>query len=124
MFYNRLQEGDAMPGQMSFSLDHPVSHRHDPVTSKEAERAVTDSGARKSNNRTVWELVCRYPNLTASELTIQALQTDIVFYNMGYDKALIEVRRRLSDMLCKRMLVQGDVKHGLLKKQEVTWRVR
>lgn len=106
--------------QLSLDLSHPVSHRHDPVTSKEAERTVTDSGIRKSNNEKVAWLVARYPGKTASELAMLVTQHFGDDLGNTDDKRLFEVRRRLSDMNHIHVK-QGDPRKALLSKREVTW---
>jgi hypothetical protein len=112
-----------MSDQLSFDLKHPVSHRHDPVTSKEAEASITQSGVRKTNNERVAWLVARYPNKTASELA--QLCTEHFDDALGDtpDKRLFEIRRRLSDMNDIHVQ-QGDARKALLSKREVTWRVK
>lgn len=101
----------------------PVSHTHDPDTSKAAERSITDSGARNSNNQRVAYCVHRWPGLTASELTQKAMDTSSVFASMGDDKAIIEVRRRLSDMngIHVRRGEKHEARIGLLKNKESVW---
>lgn len=109
-----------MSPQTEFNLTHPVSHSRDPDTSKAAERSITDSGKRKSNNQRIHWVVCRWPGMTASELTDSAMGYYQDFKEMGFDKALIEVRRRLSDMHHKHTR-QGDKRMGKLNNLEVTW---
>jgi len=64
----------------------PVSHRHDPDTSREAEEAITSSGQRASDADIVLRCVRAYPGLTGSEIA----------KTLGWD--LYKVRRRLSDL--------------------------
>lgn len=109
--------------QESFDLQHPVSHKIDPDTSKAAERSITDSGQRKTHNEKVAWLICRHPGMTASETTSEAM---IRFGNdLGdtFDKALIEVRRRLSDMndIHVRRGEKNEARIGLLKNKESVW---
>lgn len=112
--------------QQDFNLTHAVSHSHDPETSKDSERKVTASGQRKSNNQRVAWLVARYPNQTASDLTQLARIEWYDFYEMGFDKALIEVRRRLSDMngIHVERGTKEEARMGLLKNKESIWRPR
>lgn len=110
--------------QQEFNLTHPVSHSRDPDTSKAAERSITDSGKRKSNNERVAWLVARYPGMTASELTDTAVflcKPNLL--GMDFDKALIEVRRRLSDMngIHVRRGEKHEARMGLLKNKESIW---
>lgn len=112
---------------------HPVSHTHDPETSKSMERSITLSGKRKSNNEKVAWLVCRYPGKTASEITDIAMSNYStltssgldchIFAQMGFDKALIEIRRRLSDMngIRVRRGTKDEARIGLLKNKESVW---
>jgi hypothetical protein len=114
--------------QESFNLTHPVSHSHDPDTSKAAERSITDSGKRKSNNQRVAWLVARYPGKTASELEIHAMRE---FYHSKQlnplgattDKRLFEIRRRLSDMngIHVQRGTKDQARIGLLKNKESVW---
>lgn len=112
--------------QQDFNLQHPVSHTRDPETAKDAERKVTASGARKSNNQRIAWLVARYPGLTASELTNQAMTNWFAWQQMGFDKALIEVRRRLSDMngIHVERGTKEEARIGLFKNKESIWRPR
>lgn len=109
--------------QQEFNLTHPVSHSRDPETSKAVERSITDSGKRKSNNHKVAWLVARFPGMTASELTQKAMDYNSSFAFMGEDKALIEVRRRLSDMngIHVRRGEKHEARIGLLKNKESIW---
>lgn len=110
--------------QQEFNLTHPVSHSRDPDTSKAAERSITASGKRKSNNQRVAWLVGRYPGKTASELTEKALCIEgSGFLGEQFDKILIEVRRRLSDMngIHVRRGEKHEARFGLLKNRESVW---
>lgn len=110
--------------QQEFNLTHPVSHSRDPDTSKAVERSITDSGKRKSNNQRVAWLVARYPGYTASELTIRGEQHfEDTFPAKQFDKSLIEVRRRLSDMngIHVRRGEKHEARMGLLKNKESIW---
>ena len=101
----------------------PVSHTHDPETSKAVERSITDSGKRKSNNQRVAWLTARFPGQTASELTAFGL-TNFPDWSEGiFDKMLIEVRRRLSDMngIHVRRGEKHEARMGLLKNKESIW---
>lgn len=113
--------------QETFDLRHPVSHSADPATSKAAERSITDSGARKSNNERVAWLVARYPGKTASELAEIARdkfeEFGRIFGNSGSGAVMIEVRRRLSDMngIHVRRGEKHEARMGLLKNKESIW---
>lgn len=114
--------------QQEFNLTHPVSHSRDPDTSKAAERSITDSGKRKSNNQRVAWLVARWPGLTPSELEVKAMKE---FYSPSSlnplgdtpDKRLFEIRRRLSDMngIHVRRGTKDEARMGLLKNKESVW---
>lgn len=110
-----------MHEQQSFNLTHPVSHCHDPITSHEAENAVTASGIRRTNNEKVAWLVARYPDRTASELAVLVPQHFGDDLGDTDDKRLFEVRRRLSDMNTIHV-EQGEPRKALLSKREMTWR--
>ena len=105
----------------------PVSHTHDPDTSKAVERSITDSGKRKSNNQRVAWLVARWPGRTASELSKEAPKQFQEFMNLaitqGKGAVLIEVRRRLSDMngIHVRRGEKHEARIGLLKNKESIW---
>lgn len=102
----------------------PVSHTHDPDTSKAAERSITDSGKRRSHNQNVAWLVARYPGKTASELADAAAYHKIhELHSMSFDARLIEVRRRLSDMngIHVRRGEKHEARIGLLKNKESIW---
>lgn len=107
----------------------PVSHTHDPETSKAAERSITDSGARRTNNQWVAWAVARWPGKTASEITDKLCAPQVycnftqTFQELGIDKALIEVRRRLSDMngIHVRRGEKHEARIGLLKNKESVW---
>lgn len=65
----------------------PASHRHDPITSIEAERDVSRGGGqRETHRRIVLDAVRNAPGQTASG------------YASMLHMELIEVRRRLSDL--------------------------
>jgi len=109
--------------QEIFDLRHPVSHKNGPETEKAAERSINDSGARKSNNQRVAWLVARYPGKTASELTEEYLKAWIECGAISFDKMIIEVRRRLSDMngIHVRRGDKSEARIGLLKNRESIW---
>lgn len=114
--------------QQDFNPTHAVSHSHDPETSKDAERKVTESGARKSNNQRVAWLVARYPGKTASELTELAMlhHHELFYYMASKDALLIEIRRRLSDMngIHVERGTKDEARIDLLKNKESIWRPR
>lgn len=119
---NLARPGEIVPYE-PWELTHPVSHTTDPDTSKAAERSITDSGARKSNNQAVAWLVARFPGKTASEYTQLAEECFLRFTNVSFDKTLIEVRRRLSDMngIHVRRGDKHEARIGLLKNKESIW---
>jgi len=102
---------------------HPVSHRNDPATSKDAERKVTDSGKRKSNNEKVAWLVSRWPGLTPSEYAVHAFNEYGLQLGDTPDKRIFEVRRRLSDMngIHVRRGTKDEARLGLLANKESVW---
>ena len=74
---------NSQQGEFTFP---PVSHKHDPSTSKEGAREVTRSGRRASQANRVMDAVRTFPGLTAGEIgTITEL---------GHVRA----QRRLSDL--------------------------
>lgn len=111
--------------QIDIFEHHPLSHRHDPSTSKEAEQRMEESGKLTSNQSKVAWLVARYPDKTASELTKAAAEHFGTELGETFDKALIEVRRRLSSMRDIHVTAdQDNPRIGLLKGKEMTWRIK
>ena len=93
----------------------PASHKHDPSTSKEAEKRITRSGERKSHADLVLALVVASPGRTATEIGEQ-LWPDDLRGQIG------KARRRLSDLktngdVYSRILVAEDGK----KETESRW---
>lgn len=72
--------------QLSLLSAVPASHRDDPAPSRQAERAVTESGSRATNQHRVLEGVRRHPGLTSKELAAR----------LNMDR--VEVARRLPDL--------------------------
>ncbi len=102
----------AQQGEFPFP---PVSHKHDPSTSKEAEKRITRSGERKSHADLVLALVVASPGRTATEIGEQ-LWPDDLRGQIG------KARRRLSDLktngdVYSRILVAEDGK----KETESRW---
>lgn len=112
--------------QQDFNLTHAVSHSHDPETSKDSERKVTASGARKSNNQRVAWLVARYPGKTASELAEEAFRRFGDDLGDNIHSVIFEVRRRLSDMngIHVERGTKEEARIGLLKNKESIWRMK
>ena len=86
-----------------------ASHTRGPVTEREAEREVTESGDRQTHLTAVIETVRLYPGLPASSIARQ-LNMDVV-----------EVRRRLTDGFKMGELVQGAPIRMPGEKRQVTW---
>ena len=110
-------------GQWGVSPIESIVHRQDPQTSKDAARSITDSGKRKSHNEQVAWAVARYPGMTASELSQKLRGYFPGFSLMSEDAAIIETRRRLSDMngIHVRRGEKHEARMGLLKNKESIW---
>lgn len=111
-----------MSGQGSlFSFDqfggtHPVTHRADPETSREAASSHIASGNRERNANIVLELVKRFPGSTAVELWEQAGDAQQVL------KEMQEVRRRLVDLESAGVACKGDARPCKVKSTKmVVW---
>ncbi len=80
-----------MKAQQSEFIFPPVSHRHDPSTSKEAEKRIMRTGQRKTQANLVLALVVASPGRTATEIG-ERLWPDDLRGQIG------KARRRLSDL--------------------------
>lgn len=98
----------------------PGSHRHDPETSQEAERTLTQSGRRQRHGRLVLELVRRYPGCTAIELWQLASEEERAILREPQ-----EVRRRLVDLIYQNLVTQQAARPCRVRgTRMVTWSVR
>ncbi len=91
-------------------LASPIAHRHDPITSHEAARAITQGGARQSIATEILAYVRRHPGLCCSEYARM----------LGRDR--VQVARRLTDLLHADEVVQGEPRLAAGNdRREVTW---
>ena len=89
----------------------PATHRNDPATSRAAERAITDSGARQTQAEQVLELVRQVSGLTSAELAA---------YSVTLDRW--QVARRLPDLEANGLVRKGKVRRcTCTDKHSVTW---
>lgn len=96
------------PGAIGGPLP-PVSHTHDPATSKEAEADINKTGTRVRDIELVMGLVTAHPGHTSTELA-----------DIGH-LTLYKVRRRLSDLKNQgRIFYGGKVKRGG-QRAAMTW---
>lgn len=75
-----------MTEQLTLLSEVPASRRDDPPPSRAAEKRVTKSGTRATNQRRVLDAVKRWPGRTSKELAVL----------IGMDR--VEVARRLGDL--------------------------
>jgi len=89
----------------------PATHRNDPETSRDAERAHTESGAREIHMNIVHGIVRTRPGLTARELEKFA----------PFD--LQEVRRRLTDLKAIGKVRMGEARRieGRSRAERTWW---
>jgi hypothetical protein len=84
---------------------NPIHHKVDPETSRKAALEITRSGRRATDAELVLDAVRSLPGSTGTEL-----------YNAIDELNLYGVRRRLTDLLARGQVRQGDVRG-----REVTW---
>jgi len=80
------------PKQIEFEFP-PVSHTHDPSTSKEAEKKITKSGSRQTDAELVLAKVRLSPGKTAREIGKKLWPED-----KDKEERTGKARRRLSDL--------------------------
>ena len=78
------------PRQAEFQFP-PVSHRHDPTTSKQAEKKITQSGRRHGDADRVLAMLRLSPGKNAREIGKQLWPEDL-------EEQTGKARRRLSDL--------------------------
>ena len=97
------------PKQAEFQFP-PVSHTHDPTSSKEAEKQITQSGRRQTDAKRVLATVRLSPGKTAREIGKKLWPED-----KDKEERTGKARRRLSDL--KNI---GEVYHRTLTDQDGT----
>lgn len=105
-----------------FSSDaygNPVSRATDPVTSHEAEKAVTESGQRSRHAEIVLAVVRKHPQgLTYVELWHACTKDEQA--DLG---DAIELMRRLNDLVKRGDVAKGDIRMCAVKGSKMTtWR--
>ena len=96
---------------------NPAAHTHDPATSHEAARRVTDSGRRGHHADIVFGLVSLNPGKTAVELW-QCAGPEI----QSRLREKQEVRRRLTDLLATGRIRRGEPRICVISgTRQVTW---
>jgi hypothetical protein len=78
------------PKQAEFQFP-PVSHTHDPTSSKEAEKQITQSGRRQTDANRVLAVLTLSPGKTATEIGEELWPEDL-------RGQIGKARRRLSDL--------------------------
>ena len=78
------------PKQAEFQFP-PVSHTHDPTSSKEAEKQITQSGRRQTDANRVLAVLTLSPGKNAREIGKQLWPEDL-------EEQTGKARRRLSDL--------------------------
>ena len=96
---------------MNFAIKLPPATRStDPISSREAERLITESGARLTQAEAILMLVCDRPGKTCVELT------------EWIDLDRYQVQRRLSDLCAAGRVRKGKRRKCTLKlTSAVTW---
>ena len=88
----------------------PASHRTDPHTSRQAEAAITESGARQTQAELVFQAVKDHPGLTSAELTRHC------------ELNRHQIARRLPDLEANGLVKKGTPRLcNLKRKLSVTW---
>lgn len=88
----------------------PASRATDPATSRAAERAITQSGARQTQADLVLNLVREYPHRTSAELAHLC------------DLDRWQVARRLPDLEANGLVVKGKARRcAVSQKASVVW---
>jgi len=89
----------------------PASHRNDPHTSRQAEAAITESGARQTQAELVLDLVRRHGGLTSAELSLKTLTLD-----------RSQIARRLPDLESNGLVQKGGARQcTVTRKSSVVW---
>lgn len=93
-----------------FTFEPAASRKTDPDSSHIAERQITVSGVRGSQQREILELVKQYPGKTSLELT-------------RYSKLdRYQIARRLSDLNATGFVFQGPIRRCAVgDRKSVTW---
>ena len=103
-----------MMTQALMKFDVPLSHTHGPQSSHDAEARHRKSGRMESNANFVFEIVRCWPDRTSREL----------FMSYGCKLELVELRRRLTELMNNGRISQGPQrKCTVAKTLAVTWRV-
>ena len=88
----------------------PASHRNDPATSRQAEAAITQSGARQTQAELVLDLVREHGGLTSAELT------------QFCDLDRWQIARRLPDLEANGLVIKGNARRcTITNKASVVW---
>ncbi len=96
-------------------FDPPIAHTGDPETSHEAADKHEQSGRRDAHCRVVLAMVRRHPGATACELWELSDAK-------GELNEMQEVRRRLTDLLHRRAVRQGEARPCMVRGSKmVTW---
>ena len=87
----------------------PASHRHDPDTSKQAERHMNTSGERSRQQRQVYDLVCGHPNSTSEDLARHGI--------LGYH----QIARRMKELVTAGMVEAGTTRRNRSGRMATVW---
>ena len=87
--------------QLDLLSDTPASRNTDPATSHIAERNVTASGVRATQQHIVLDLVRRYPGLSSAELAMQSKKG-----TKELDRW--QVARRTADLASANLIESGE----------------